>query len=409
MGLEDLYDRNEGGAGIGGWSLLALDVGFADGYPPAMDPFSKERLGWGTFKQLSESRNSIVLKPSYTSHQYYKITKGFPDGEYLLIENRQKIGFDSKIPGTGLLIWHIDTAKAKKATNSDDGPPFNDDEGHPGQSGWPQNNKHYMVAVLAADGEYKFEKGTDSEGDASDLYGKCMGGGSIGPTTSHPNTNTYQGGTVKATGIKIKNIYQDKQNNMVFDICFGDCAAGSQEPSIECCVSDDSWKDTDGNGCNDYKTGDCAKADEWANDAGVSAKTACCLCKENFFFGNGDLPDTPNVEIFPGSPVGGSPTSTVTSTCVDNPTWKDSAGDGCDKHQDDWCGVSANEYANHGITANTACCVCKASCVNDATWKDSDGDGCEDYSSGEACGDEALQYANAAGINANMACCVCKK
>ena len=79
-----------------------------------MDPYSKEQLGWGTFKELFESTNTIVLEPSYTSHQYYKITTGFPDGEYLLVENRQKIGFDSQIPGvrkwkTDEKVW-IETA-----------------------------------------------------------------------------------------------------------------------------------------------------------------------------------------------------------------------------------------------------------------------------------------------------------
>ena len=33
---------------------------------------------------------------------------GSPDGsEYFLLENRQRIGFDASVPGTGLLIWRV--------------------------------------------------------------------------------------------------------------------------------------------------------------------------------------------------------------------------------------------------------------------------------------------------------------
>ncbi|CAJ1962384.1 unnamed protein product [Cylindrotheca closterium] len=411
LGLEDLYDRDDGGVGVGAWSLMALDTGFGDGesYPPAMDPFSKEKLGWGTFNSLSESKNSIVLKPSYTSHQYYKITKGFPDGEYLLLENRQRIGFDAKIPGTGLLIWHIDTAKAKVPPKKEDAP-LNDEEGHPGQPGWPQNNRHYMVALLAADGQFSFEKGEDSYGDATDLYGKCMGSDSIGPTTSHPNTNTYQGGSIKATGIKIKNIYQLKNNDMVFDICFGGCAPGEQVPSIECCKDDASWVDSGGDGCDKYEPSWCAEAKDFENDDGVSALTACCVCSGSRF--GGPLPDTPGgaapaADDAPAPVAGGTSTAPATSSCVDNSVWADSGGDKCSDYEVDWCGEDAKEFAVNGISGNTACCVCKGSCVDDTTWRDSEGDGCSSYEA-DWCGDDAVQFAKG-GVHANMACCICKK
>lgn len=308
------------------------------------------------------------------------------------------------------MVWHIDTSKAKTPPGAEE-PPFNDEEGHPGQAGWPQNNKHYMVALLAADGDYKFEKGSDGAGDATDLYGKCMGKESIGPTTSHPNTDTYQGGTIKKTDIEIKNIYQTKQNNMVFDICFGDCAPGAPgvPTTLECCKDDSSWVDSGGDGCDKYLDTWCAEAKDYTNSAGVSALTACCVCNGVQL---GALPDTPNVEIFPGdgSLAAVTPTATATSSCVDNPVWKDSDGEACSAHQKDWCGTGANEYATNGVTANSACCICKDTCVDDSTWRDSDGDSCEDegYKSGDACGASALQYKNAAGVHANMACCSCK-
>lgn len=65
--------------------------------PPFLDPYSKGELGWASFTELTESENGVVVTPSYGTHEYYIISKGFPDGEYLIIENRQREGFDELI------------------------------------------------------------------------------------------------------------------------------------------------------------------------------------------------------------------------------------------------------------------------------------------------------------------------
>jgi hypothetical protein len=67
--------------------------------------------------------------------QVFRINAGFPTStEFLLIENRQNIAFDAKIPagGSGLAIFHIDEA-AGYSTQS-----------YPGQTNWPA---HYRVAL----------------------------------------------------------------------------------------------------------------------------------------------------------------------------------------------------------------------------------------------------------------------
>ena len=107
LGLPDLYDYTSPGRGIGYWSLMANSWGF-DGsqrYPPMMDPWCKIQLGWANLKTLTDSctDNRLypykkILEPSYTSHEYYKIETGMPSNEYLVVENRQAIGYDMLIP-----------------------------------------------------------------------------------------------------------------------------------------------------------------------------------------------------------------------------------------------------------------------------------------------------------------------
>ena len=81
-----------------------------------------------------------------TSPTVFRIDQNLPNGEYLLIENRQPVGFESVMPQGGLAIWHIDESKSS-----------NTEEGYPGQDGWPENNKHYKIALFQADGNFDLE------------------------------------------------------------------------------------------------------------------------------------------------------------------------------------------------------------------------------------------------------------
>ena len=125
------------------------------------------------------------------STRLYRIDLG--SSEYLLIENRQPISFDAKLPAGGLAIWHIDEA----ATNLV--------PGFPNQDGWPKNGKHYKVALLQADGKYDLEQAINS-GDSGDLF-YASGQSRLGPSFmggKYPNTDAYQGGLIKQSGVTIE-------------------------------------------------------------------------------------------------------------------------------------------------------------------------------------------------------------
>jgi M6 family metalloprotease-like protein len=202
FGLPDLYDTNSSGSGIGSYGLMANSWGF-DGsqlYPPHFSPWSKIDLGWTTATTISASGNYDVNQAE-TNAQVYRIDHGYPSGEYLLVENRQPVGFDGAMPQGGLAIWHIDDTADHNT------------EGYPGQAGWPENGNHYRVALLQADGNFNLERG-NNRGDGGDVW--HAGGVSEINAGTNPNTNAYQGGTITITDNRIFTISASGAN-MNFD------------------------------------------------------------------------------------------------------------------------------------------------------------------------------------------------
>jgi immune inhibitor A len=84
------------------------------------------------------------------------------------VENRQKTGYDRMLPGSGLLIWHIDDSMS---SNSDE--------------------NHFKVALVQADGLKNLENG-DNRGDAGDSYPGTTNNTSFN-ASSTPNSKSYAG------------------------------------------------------------------------------------------------------------------------------------------------------------------------------------------------------------------------
>ncbi len=224
--LPDFYDTNKPGEGCGSYGMMANSWGF-DGsqyHPPHFSPFSKFFLGWATPTVISPGNHTL---PNVEFNPViYRIDDGFEAGEYLLIDNRQPLGVESTIPQGGLCIWHIDENESG-----------NQNEGFPGQPGWPGNGKHYRNAVLQADGDYDLENG-NNRGDAGDLY-HGMGVSEIGPDTL-PNTDGYAFGNIIDTGHVITEI-SNSGDTMSFLFRTADCNGNgvddlidSQDPQVDC-------------------------------------------------------------------------------------------------------------------------------------------------------------------------------
>jgi hypothetical protein len=125
FGLPDLYATNAQHAGIGNWGLMGTGSWGCDSRSPErpchMSAWSKEFLGWADVETLppGTALGTLTLPPVQTTGKIYRMDSGDGSQEYILLENRQPIGFDAFIPDRGLLVWHVDPVTiAQKRTNT---------------------------------------------------------------------------------------------------------------------------------------------------------------------------------------------------------------------------------------------------------------------------------------------------
>ncbi len=117
LGLPDLYDGDkEGGGGyslgVGCWDLMAFGCYGADGASPERPvhpgAWSKLRLGW-VDPVRADSSGPVLLPPVAERGQVVRVWDNDQRQRgYFLLECRTRLGFDSRLPGEGLLVWHID-------------------------------------------------------------------------------------------------------------------------------------------------------------------------------------------------------------------------------------------------------------------------------------------------------------
>ncbi len=102
------YDTNGYSYGLGDYDIMTSGSYNNDGNtPPLFNALEMNTIGWCESEVLS-SAQSIIIKP-IQYHQTYKVLTE-QEGEYFLIENRSKESsvWDSYIPASGLLIYHVD-------------------------------------------------------------------------------------------------------------------------------------------------------------------------------------------------------------------------------------------------------------------------------------------------------------
>ncbi len=134
FGLPDLYDKYGIGFGMGDWSLMDTGMYNANGYVPAgFTAYERWYSGWMELIELKEPVSIRGMKPLADGGEAYIVRNDAHPDEYYILENRQPVGWDSALPGRGLLITHVDFDASEWRFNS-----VNSDDRHP---------RYYAVAA----------------------------------------------------------------------------------------------------------------------------------------------------------------------------------------------------------------------------------------------------------------------
>ncbi|ABS26254.1 M6 family metalloprotease domain-containing protein [Anaeromyxobacter sp. Fw109-5] len=112
LGLPDLY---YGAGNIGTWGLMGsgnyLDAGRT---PPHVGAWEKKRLGWLRPERLAGGfAGPLRLPPVASAPAAFEV---LTERSTFLLENRQWVGFDTHLPGHGMLVWHVDETQASYTT-----------------------------------------------------------------------------------------------------------------------------------------------------------------------------------------------------------------------------------------------------------------------------------------------------
>lgn len=144
LGLPDLYDYDASSQGIGAWGLMGTGSHNARYSPAHLSAWEKEQLGWVNVRWLTQS-GQLELPPVEQGRVVYRYDLPRRNGEYLLLENRQRVGSDRYLPGHGLLAWRIDPERGELGA-------------------WNNDERRSAISLIEADGRSDLQKGARADG-----------------------------------------------------------------------------------------------------------------------------------------------------------------------------------------------------------------------------------------------------
>ena len=152
LGLPELYAPGAAThEGIGVWGLMGQGTWLGHGdQPPHPDAWSKAKLGWVDVETIDRTTTGVTLPAVTRAPRVIRIPAA-PDTpqEYYLLENRLREGADAKLPGDGLLVWHVD----ERVT---------------GFRNAQQNPAHKLLHLVEADGRGDLDRGHAAGGNRGD-------------------------------------------------------------------------------------------------------------------------------------------------------------------------------------------------------------------------------------------------
>ena len=169
FGAPDYYDTDYAGSGgeydgLGKWDIMSSGSWNANGRTPARHgAYTATYIyHWTTATELTDPQD-VRIEQAGVNHEVYRINTS-TDGDFFLLENRQRRYFDNGIPGHGMIVYHVHpNANGSNVSNAR----------HPQQL--------YIVSPNAA---------VQSPNNSPSSYGSVNNGAAAYPGTSHRDSIT---------------------------------------------------------------------------------------------------------------------------------------------------------------------------------------------------------------------------
>ena len=109
LGLPDMYDTMYSAETLGAWDLMCSGSYCNDSRtPPGFSAYERSTVGWMELQTIDTPADSLPLHELQASKEAYRINcRGANKDEYFILENRRHTGWDTYLPGEGMLIWRI--------------------------------------------------------------------------------------------------------------------------------------------------------------------------------------------------------------------------------------------------------------------------------------------------------------
>ena len=114
-----MYDTSgKESLGMGFYDLMSAGNYNGEGYVPAgYTSYEKMFVGWLTPQELTRDTTITGMKPLSEHGEAFIIRNDANPDEYYLLENRQRNGWDTHLPGEGLVVLHVDFDQMTWMTN----------------------------------------------------------------------------------------------------------------------------------------------------------------------------------------------------------------------------------------------------------------------------------------------------
>jgi M6 family metalloprotease-like protein len=311
-GVPDLYDTDSSSSGIGrwglqgsgGWNTTGAYIGMTPAWP---DAWSRWFFGILVPAQPSACENDrpfprVETAAGAPDHGVVRLrdNPGGVDwewgssgtGEYFLVENRQQVGFDAGLPGSGLVVWHVyEAAPGDNSANADEGT-------------CPPGNAR-LVVLEQADGDFDLEcfdtcGGACNTGDGADLW--RAGGGTTFDGSSTPSSDLYSGA---ATDVAVTDVSASGAM-MTADLAYGPCDDGDACTSGDACsagtCAGTPYSCDDGNVCTTDSCNGAGGCSYSNNSDGCMSSDPCALPPKNGTCMNGTCAAAIIYDCFPSDP-----------------------------------------------------------------------------------------------------------